>query len=140
MAEPIFSWGSFTLSAILSGAAGYFLRPYIDNRISRGNVKWNEKRQVAEDLILILSEGDSHAYQRNPENMTKISEVAMKLSHYDEKMSESLNKYVIYWSVAAGYYLMEPKIFEVLNSYREFEKKAHLESRKLNKYAKALKQ
>lgn len=132
-------------SIALSSAAGAGLFTLIykiaekifDNYLAHGSLVTSDKRQIADEIIKICSEGDRKAFQKNAKDGQNILYIARQVGVFNENAEKDLKEYQLLWELAAA--TIQRRKSENLQFYRELAQRAREKRDVLLKLAKSWK-
>jgi polyhydroxyalkanoate synthesis regulator phasin len=106
----------------------------VDAVIAHKKLTLTDKRQLADEVIKICTEGDSHAYQEAQGSDRHILYIANQLGVFDKQAENDLRLYQSLWALAYG--IIQRNTPGDTEFYRELEEKARAVSDRLLLLAK----
>ncbi len=124
-----------TLAAIAIASAagsGFFTLIYkiieklLEAILAHRSLITTDKRQIADEIIKICTEGDRKAFQKKANDGQHIIYIANQLSVFNQDAEKNLREYQLLWELAAG--TIQRKAPGDIEFYRELETKARIKS------------
>lgn len=129
-----------TIAIASAAGTGFFTLIYkiiekvLDNLITHRKLISTDKRELADELIKICTEGDRKGFQKRANDGQHILYIANQLGIFDENTEKDLREYQLLWELAAG--AIQRNAQGDLEFYRELETKARAKSDSLLKLAR----